>query len=127
MFILRCFLVLCPLLFLSFLFFFFLMLRRPPRSTLFPYTTLFRSDLDPQPLRRTRRRARLGTARGRGRRTPAAQGRRAARARAGGARSGRDLRRAGAIPALPRQTLGRSEPPRHRGRGSSPDGGRSAF
>src|SRR5256885_10373475 len=24
--------------------FFFLMLRRPPRSTLFPYTTLFRSD-----------------------------------------------------------------------------------
>src|SRR5688572_32645581 len=26
------------------LFFFFLMLRRPPRSTLFPYTTLFRSD-----------------------------------------------------------------------------------
>src|SRR6266700_7635449 len=29
----------CPL------FFFFLMIRRPPRSTLFPYTTLFRSDL----------------------------------------------------------------------------------
>src|SRR6266581_8652914 len=26
-----------------FLFFFFLMIRRPPRSTLFPYTTLFRS------------------------------------------------------------------------------------
>src|SRR2546430_17489425 len=26
------------------LFFFFLMIRRPPRSTLFPYTTLFRSD-----------------------------------------------------------------------------------
>src|SRR5260370_42487621 len=25
------------------LFFFFLMIRRPPRSTLFPYTTLFRS------------------------------------------------------------------------------------
>src|SRR5205809_3014038 len=25
------------------IFFFFLMLRRPPRSTLFPYTTLFRS------------------------------------------------------------------------------------
>jgi len=24
-------------------FFFFLMIRRPPRSTLFPYTTLFRS------------------------------------------------------------------------------------
>src|SRR5258707_2703166 len=27
-----------------FLSFFFLMIRRPPRSTLFPYTTLFRSD-----------------------------------------------------------------------------------
>src|SRR2546430_9231073 len=27
----------------SCLFFFFLMIRRPPRSTLFPYTTLFRS------------------------------------------------------------------------------------
>src|SRR5256885_9437359 len=35
-----CFLL---LLHLSFLFFFFLMIRRPPRSTLFPYTTLFRS------------------------------------------------------------------------------------
>src|SRR6266446_9738790 len=28
-----------------FLFFFFLMIRRPPRSTLFPYTTLFRSPV----------------------------------------------------------------------------------
>src|SRR2546422_2981294 len=27
------------------LFFFFLMIRRPPRSTLFPYTTLFRSRI----------------------------------------------------------------------------------
>src|SRR2546430_696813 len=33
------------------LFFFFLMIRRPPRSTLFPYTTLFRSLL---PLLRSR-------------------------------------------------------------------------
>src|SRR5260221_12566415 len=32
------------------IFFFFLMIRRPPRSTLFPYTTLFRS------LRRARHR-----------------------------------------------------------------------
>src|SRR6266487_5565770 len=40
-----------------FVFFFFLMIRRPPRSTLFPYTTLFRSagaagcqgGADPQP------------------------------------------------------------------------------
>src|SRR5690349_22548664 len=29
--------------------FFFLMIRRPPRSTLFPYTTLFRSDLGADP------------------------------------------------------------------------------
>src|SRR5579885_1908225 len=28
-----------------FSYFFFLMIRRPPRSTLFPYTTLFRSEL----------------------------------------------------------------------------------
>src|SRR5256885_16341230 len=32
--------------YLIFLFFFFLMIRRPPRSTLFPYTTLFRSVAD---------------------------------------------------------------------------------
>src|SRR5437879_9187520 len=39
---------------LSFLFF-FLTLRRPPRSTLFPYTTLFRSSvLLPQPFLPTR-------------------------------------------------------------------------
>src|SRR5918994_2751945 len=36
------------------LFFFFLMIRRPPRSTLFPYTTLFRSD-SPRHLRIVRR------------------------------------------------------------------------
>src|SRR5215217_8489730 len=37
-------------------FFFFLMIRRPPRSTLFPYTTLFRSRtgrLDARPTTRT--------------------------------------------------------------------------
>src|SRR5215204_3798951 len=33
--------------------FFFLMIRRPPRSTLFPYTTLFRSDRRPPPRRRS--------------------------------------------------------------------------
>src|SRR5207247_7499679 len=32
------------------LFFFFLMIRRPPRSTLFPYTTLFRSEREIRPL-----------------------------------------------------------------------------
>src|SRR5256885_10580596 len=30
-------------------FFFFLMIRRPPRSTLFPYTTLFRSNQPRRP------------------------------------------------------------------------------
>src|SRR6476620_12408392 len=45
------------------LFVFFLMIRRPPRSTLFPYTTLFRSEQQlaarrrPQPLRRDLERA----------------------------------------------------------------------
>src|SRR2546426_12799658 len=33
--------------YLYFLSFFFLMIRRPPRSTLFPYTTLFRSPSIP--------------------------------------------------------------------------------
>src|SRR2546422_2195258 len=38
-------------------FFFFLMIRRPPRSTLFPYTTLFRSrGLRPDHLRGGHRR-----------------------------------------------------------------------
>src|SRR6476661_10325879 len=47
--------------------FFFLMIRRPPRSTLFPYTTLFRS---PQPVDHlgsgAGRRPRLARARHRG-------------------------------------------------------------
>src|SRR5687768_17766052 len=38
------------------MFFFFLMIRRPPRSTLFPYTTLFRSQLCPTSFMRPRRR-----------------------------------------------------------------------
>src|SRR5260370_36054124 len=43
MYIIRSYILyhICPI---SFLFFFFLMIRRPPRSTLFPYTTLFRSN-----------------------------------------------------------------------------------
>src|SRR5574338_1069665 len=40
---------------LTFLFF-FLMIRRPPRSTLFPYTTLFRSDRSHPRRARARRR-----------------------------------------------------------------------
>src|SRR3712207_7522220 len=37
---------------------FFLMIRRPPRSTLFPYTTLFRSGGGRRPAVRPRQRAR---------------------------------------------------------------------
>src|SRR5256885_8425123 len=48
--------------------FFFLMIRRPPRSTLFPYTTLFRS---PRGAQRPHRRAEaLGAAPGLGRDSP---------------------------------------------------------
>src|SRR5258708_29507243 len=41
------------------LLFFFLMIRRPPRSTLFPYTTLFRSrcDCSARPFRPAERKA----------------------------------------------------------------------
>src|SRR3989442_15505938 len=54
-----------------YVFFFFLMIRRPPRSTLFPYTTLFRSRrrgdtaawcLRPRRRRRPRRAPRRGQA-----------------------------------------------------------------
>src|SRR6266516_5792149 len=34
--------------FVLYIVFFFLMIRRPPRSTLFPYTTLFRSPPRPE-------------------------------------------------------------------------------
>src|SRR5256885_2528168 len=40
-------------------FFFFLMIRRPPRSTLFPYTTLFRSLREARRPRQRHRRRRL--------------------------------------------------------------------
>src|SRR5256885_13209945 len=55
------------------MFFFFLMIRRPPRSTLFPYTTLFRSlGLSLRPASRARRSVLL-----RRRSTPSARRRRA--------------------------------------------------
>src|SRR5690348_17626993 len=44
------------------LLFFFLMIRRPPRSTLFPYTTLFPSPGRPAPRRRSRVVGRAGPA-----------------------------------------------------------------
>src|SRR5260370_38936203 len=40
------FLIKCDLVQHGDLYFFFLMIRRPPRSTLFPYTTLFRSWIE---------------------------------------------------------------------------------
>src|SRR5690242_21723474 len=54
----------------SFFFFFFLMIRRPPRSTLFPYTTLFRSVLQPVHRARHLRRLPVRDHRHRGRRPP---------------------------------------------------------
>src|SRR5207249_6106316 len=59
--------------------FFFLLTRRPPRSTLFPYTTLFRSH-------------RAAAARDRGGRAPSRFGE--APHRSGGRAGGLDLRRA---------------------------------
>src|SRR2546426_11561285 len=44
---LSCLFFCSSLYFVLFCFFFFLMIRRPPRSTLFPYTTLFRSSAVP--------------------------------------------------------------------------------
>src|SRR2546422_9354565 len=53
--------------------FFFLMIRRPPRSTLFPYTTLFRSSS--VPAAHGRRRGCRGSAAGGGRAGHADRGR----------------------------------------------------
>src|SRR2546430_4047590 len=62
------------------LFFFFLMIRRPPRSTLFPYTTLFRSLLGARRLwhryRAREAQGRLAVARARGGARPRGGGRR---------------------------------------------------
>src|SRR5437016_13739857 len=43
------------------IYFFFLMIRRPPRSTLFPYTTLFRSSARGSSAVPERRQAECGT------------------------------------------------------------------
>src|SRR3712207_7494438 len=71
------------------MFFFFLMIRRPPRSTLFPYTTLFRSEArgEVRTRRVTRRRQ------GEHHRAPLGHGRRAVERRRRGDvphRDGRD-------------------------------------
>src|SRR5215217_9214309 len=48
-----CFIFVFRLFTAFFIFFFFLMIRRPPRSTLFPYTTLFRTaPASPTPMER---------------------------------------------------------------------------
>src|SRR6266403_1680975 len=50
-------LFICPYIYPKVVFvFFFLMIRRPPRSTLFPYTTLFRSTRGVRPVPRARSR-----------------------------------------------------------------------
>src|SRR5215813_14027049 len=78
-------------------FFFFLMIRRPPRSTLFPYTTLFRSrphHLVPRRLLPLHPRARAA-ARARAGRVPRRGGRKRASLDGGEvARLGAPLRRA---------------------------------
>src|SRR6266571_4302069 len=100
-------------LFLFFFFFFFLMIRRPPRSTLFPYTTLFRSP-------RCTRGPRAGRTPPPGPASPARSGgrrreRRAAggRTRPGlGARTSRRWSARGGAPALPLYTRTRCPVPR---------------
>src|SRR3712207_8161006 len=74
--------------------FFFLMIRRPPRSTLFPYTTLFRSAAaGDTPLRAARRPARSSRGRIEPRKCPAERPeRRAPRLRAGARRRHRGRR-----------------------------------
>src|SRR5438105_14438047 len=66
---------------LSFFVFFFLMIRRPPRSTLFPYTTLFRSLLQAPRARAAHRRRADGRRERRGFARPGAAGARGDRAR----------------------------------------------
>src|SRR2546429_3119377 len=70
------------------------MIRRPPRSTLFPYTTLFRSHA---PRRSRRRRGGVGALEERHARRARTRGSRAAAGRGGGrwSRRARGLRRGG--------------------------------
>src|SRR3712207_6904459 len=73
------------------------MIRRPPRSTLFPYTTLFRSGAEPGGLPPARVGAvRVGTGRCGGPGAPASRG--------GGGRAARGPRRRGARGARDRKS-----------------------
>src|SRR3712207_7406191 len=67
--------------------FFFLMIRRPPRSTLFPYTTLFRSPHGPSLRLPSGRDRRSPRGRGAGVRRHGRRGTAPARAHRGGGRS----------------------------------------
>src|ERR1035438_6987655 len=95
------------------LFLFFLMIRRPPRSTLFPYTTLFRSH--PSPAGPCRRRARGGphVARRRDRSSRSLPNRARSARRLSPAR--RQGQRHAETSGLPPQTAGAAL---HRGRGA---------
>src|SRR5574341_1212697 len=84
---------------LFFFFFFFLMIRRPPRSTLFPYTTLFRSEHCSRVCHRSAPRRRTGNQLRRrryGRRVGCELRRTPRRARARRARAGGQRRALGA-------------------------------
>src|SRR5215217_9534476 len=95
------------LLYAADVFFFFLMIRRPPRSTLFPYTTLFRSAhlSGPRPRARVRTREAADRRPGRARRRPAAD----PQPRPHGWACDRDRDR---LPALPPRRGGRPRPAR---------------
>src|SRR2546430_11088926 len=80
-------------------FFFFLMIRRPPRSTLFPYTTLFRSP--PRAAGFRRRRSRRGRAPARRRGGRDSHDRRARDFRAGQPKFGAPGGSGGRTPQLP--------------------------
>src|SRR2546422_11462324 len=103
---------------------FFLMIRRPPRSTLFPYTTLFRSQA-----RDPREQARLVA--GRGGEGPAREGPRGRRARdqqdarRRGGRSGAARARGGGL-LYPKDRGGAARGSHRRGRGLAQRAARQA-
>src|SRR5262245_65628491 len=86
--------------------FLFLRLRRPPRSTLFPYTTLFRSHARARPPVSARRAGTTPRARDGGR-LVLREGARAARVRAR-ARGRRDRGARVRLPQLRREQIGRA-------------------
>src|SRR6266581_7158790 len=95
-----------------FFLFFFLMIRRPPRSTLFPYTTLFRSRRSAGA--RAQDRAPLGAPQRLAARAWAQRDRRRRRARAARERraAGLALRRFGVVAARPEAPRGQADPVR---------------